>query len=887
MLGIAVVVAFLAAGLFVGRAVRARSTDSDKVAAPQDALPVLLPSGYGEENAPVPRGADPVAFVAAASRRNAQTAARVVPSPVRATSTTAAAPTVSSAPSASSTTAAVSSTTGALGSTVTSGPTLGEPPVPASSLPVIPPGADLARRPAGEGIVQILDPCADGGAGCPSGIGMTVLGQGREDLVIREVTASFTPARFALYDECIRDHPSGPNQAVLAIVSNHPAEFTINGRWGSGHASTSRNQRSHFDTDRGHGDLHDVVTCAALNPAGVTGEISIDGIDDLHSAAHLTTVLTAPLFAHKRPPTTVTRAADSAVQVTVPLRPNESAEVVGISDPDGSGRDAACRAPTAPAGDSTSTQRTYALPASLIGSASYPFDPAWDRAAIVDVTLTAGSSPYDLCVRWLSRARSFDTPHLVDAETRVVVPPTRTEARVSVEGVVPEPGQTIDPRLLGVELSNAAGAPRCAIDDHTGAFPLAVGPSWYATGVPMCVLHTGATGEWTRSTITYRGVARAANIRLATRVCRSDDPQQLCIGRFTEWYKADIPRADGRPGIGVVDLRFEYSRPRGTGTTNAGIRDSWQVHEPRPVTLDGSESASPLAQQPQLDLFRTTIRPEGGNEGRSLLVLQWFADRAVNVVARVDYNNRANCRRDPRPEVRSPAAASSGTLRIAGLCAGTTSHVGLTLTDAATGQTSSFSDLEGVHADRVGPGFTATTNGIPVEYSPRLVHNPVDRFPPGTTIRTLRTFLWVNGQVAIEDNPEYEEPRFLLADPPRLEALPCATATDYSWAPDTYRSSDPHRPATRPPTLSAVWGEDLAIHVEVWVFVSNTPCGPGHRGEIHPQEMRRYDVDVTTAGPSSALGNPHATYGADLDTSGAPIYFGVRSIVVDLGVRGA
>jgi hypothetical protein len=805
------------------------------------------------------------------------------------------APVATSPPSGPETTTSTSSTdlTSSTSSTAPTAPTtstapdvaaLGAPPV-SETAPAVrrtPIDLDLLLPMDAGTIVHLVDPCAVNGDGCPAGLAGTILSGSIEPLDITNVTTDVTPGRFALYDECARDHGAvGGNQAILAIISNHPATFTISGAW-TGTASTSERQTARYESDRDRGNVHGVVACAAIE-ADRRGEIRIDGIDEHQQSAHLTRLVDARALSRKRPPVSVNPTGELTLQVFVPIRQNEQAQVVAFRrDPFATSAFNCGYALTGPGRpvDSTSTQSIVPIPATILEGSSQ-FDSAWNRVAVTNVRMTGPSVPYDLCVRWLSRARSFDSPQLIEAETRVVNPPAHPDIRVSVDGLFALRDQTIDVSHLTVEVKADERVPRCGL---APGFPLDVADHKYETPVRMCELHGGATGEWVTGVVTYYGHRVEQAIHLMTHQCRPG-ATGVC-GDVVDRFAVDIPKPSGGPGAGFVELRFDYETPNGGNAPVGSYADThWEIMGSIPAPVPGVD-APPLLTllQPQLDVFGTMVRPEGGVEGRSILVVQWSADRAVDVVARVDFNNRSVCSRDPRPEVRSPATASSGTLRIEGLCAKTTSHVGLTLTDPATGQSSTYSDAEGVHADRVGPGFTATTSGIPVVYSPRLVAS-LHGTPPGTTIRMLRAFVWLNDTVPIEDDPDNEQPRFLLADLPRLEGVPCSSADTFSWAPDSFTSHNPDRPPTRPPTLTESWGEDVYLHVEVQVFVSVTPCGPGHRGFFHPQEMRRYDVMATTAGPSSVLASPQQTYGADLDTSGAPIYFGVRSIVVDLRAR--
>ena len=729
-------------------------------------------------------------------------------------------------------------------------------------------------------IVHLVDPCAVKEDGCPAGLAGTILAGSIEPLEITNATTDVTPGRFALYDECVRDRGAvGGSHAILAIISNHPATFTITGAW-AGTAVTSARQATRYETDRSHGNVHGVIACAVIE-AGLRGEIRIAGIDEHRQSARLTRLIDARGLSRKRPPVSVNPTGELTLQVFVPIRQSEEAQVVAFRRDPFATAAFNCGYALTSAGrsaDSTSTQTIVPIPALLL-QGSTQFDPAWSRVAVTNVRITGPSVPYDLCVRWLSRPQSFDTPQLIEAETRVVNPPAHPDLRVSVDGLFAHRGQTIDVSRLTVEVKVDERDPHCGL---APGFPLVVADAKYEPPVRMCELHGGATGEWVAGVVTYFGHRVEQPLHLMTHRCH---PGSIGVcGDVVDRFAVDIPKATGGLGAGFVELRVDYDTPNGGNASHGSFADThWEIMGSIPAPVPGADAPAPAAPaQPQLDLFTTTVGPEGGVEGRSILIVRWSADRAVDVVARVDFNDRSVCRRDPRPEVRSPATASSGTLRLEGLCAKTTSHVGLTLTDPATGRSSSYSDAEGVHADRVGPGYTATSNGIPVVYSPRLVTS-LDRTPPNTTIRTLLAAVWIDGGFRIDAAPVYSEPRFLLDDPPRLEGVPCASADSYSWAPDTDTSNDPQHPRL-PPTLTDSWGEDVGIHVEVWVFVSVSPCSSG-RGFFHPQEMRRYDVVATTAGASSILANPHQTYGAGLDTSGAPIYFGVRSIVVDLGAR--
>ena len=136
-------------------------------------------------------------------------------------------------------------TTGDSTAPVATDPTLAEPPALAD-LPELATDLDLYAIGEAPAVLRLLDPCIDGGDGCPDGVSGTILAGEREQLDILGATGAVTPAQFALYDECVRDlrHPDA-RAAVLAITSNHPATFTMTGAW-SGTATTSTRQRDRW-----------------------------------------------------------------------------------------------------------------------------------------------------------------------------------------------------------------------------------------------------------------------------------------------------------------------------------------------------------------------------------------------------------------------------------------------------------------------------------------------------------------------------------------------------------------------------------------------------------------------------------------------------------------
>ena len=116
------------------------------------------------------------------------------PPPAAATGTTLTTDTPATSGDAATTDASATTTAdGGTDTTDVRGPTLSEPPIAAADLPALLPDADLAVLPAGAGVVQILDPCADGGDGCPAGLETTILAGGIEPLSIVEATTAVTP----------------------------------------------------------------------------------------------------------------------------------------------------------------------------------------------------------------------------------------------------------------------------------------------------------------------------------------------------------------------------------------------------------------------------------------------------------------------------------------------------------------------------------------------------------------------------------------------------------------------------------------------------------------------------------------------------------------------
>jgi hypothetical protein len=428
---------------------------------------------------------------------------------------------------------------------------------------------------------------------------------------------------------------------------------------------------------------------------------------------------------------------------------------------------------------------------------------------------------------------------------------------------MPGRDQPIDTRRLTVDLKTVEGAPGCTFAAGSPGFPLASGPDRYASAVPMCLIHTGRVGEWSESTVTNQGVVRRSSLRLSNRVCHTGStPIRPCAGAFTEWYSLVVPKPTGGDSGGVVLLRFDYSLPHaGPDALSASSfyvhRDTFGVLPGGQVTLPSGDTVGLTTTQPLLDTFATTVRPEADAQGQSVLLAQWVADRPVTVTAAVEDNDPDTCSRDPKPTATSVEPATSGTLRLDGLCAGTRSSVGLTLR-AATGETASYTDVEGLHADRVGPGFTATTHGTPLTISPAVLFANVAGQPPGSVIRTLRMVVRANGQSIINAQMSYDLHQGIVT--PRLDQFPCSSLAAFRFTPASHLSPEYPIPASPRPML---WPEDVYITVSADINIGTDPCAQpnGHPPSYRSTDFHEYGFPVTTAGPDSILLTPSGTHG--------------------------
>ncbi|MDQ3293896.1 MAG: hypothetical protein M3527_05530, partial [Actinomycetota bacterium] len=433
-------------------------------------------------------------------------------------------------------------------------------------------------------------------------------------------------------------------------------------------------------------------------------------------------------------------------------------------------------------------------------------------------------------------------------------------------------------------LKTAEGTPGCTLAAGSPGFPLATGPDKYVTPVPMCLLHTGTVGEWTEATVTYHGQSIRAAIRLLNRPCNIGSTRPgRCGTRLSEWYYLRVPKATGGDSGGLVLLRLDYQPPRAAGGYSFYTsRDTFGVTADGGVSLTGEDNADVRSAQPQLDTFATSVRPEGGTEGQSLLIVNWVADRPVIVTAQVEGNDPETCSRDPRPSVASPTLANSGTLRLAGLCAGTQTSVGLTLHTEA-GASATYSDLEGVHADRVGPGYSATTDRIPITISPAIMLGPdLSGLFPGSVVRTLGANLYAgtnrdgrwgpDTQMVIRAPiaSDLQEP-LLAVIPPVLNQMPCASATAFRFTAESYVARMFQGPGARTPLplrMSLMVPEDLHFQIAGNFEVGNEACGlPNDRllgfALSSAENLHYYPFTVTTFGPDSILLNPRATHGVD------------------------
>jgi hypothetical protein len=849
-----VVGASLGAGLLLGRFVHDGGTQSELPAAGR-ALPVLAPSAYGPTGEPLPDALPPDAAPAPDAPATAAraTAARydVAPradasapgTPILAAPATESAPPSTTEPTpADSVTVPTEPTTSAPASEA-----IGEPPVsePAPAVRDTPIDLDLLLPADAGPVYRLVDPCADGGDACPAGVGGTILAGGIEPLQILNATTDVTPGRFALYDECVRQNGAvGGDQAILAIISNHPARFTISGAW-SGSAETSARQRSRYETDRSRGNPHGVVACAVV-AAGRRGEIRVHGVDDYDTTADIVRLIDARPLSRKRPPVSVNPTGELTLQVFVPIRENEVTQAVAFRrDPFATasidcGRYWELGHPADRLPDSTSSQTIVPIPA-LVLEGSTEFDPAWNRVAVVNVRLTGPSVPYDLCVRWFSREHSYDLPQLIDAETRVVYPPAHPDIRVSVVGLSAFEHQTIDVNHLTVDVKVDEHVPPCGL---APGFPLTVAAGRYATPVPVCALHTGATGDWVYGRVTYFGHVVDEPIHVGTHTCRPGSPQYC--GDVVESYIVNVPKPSGDPGGGFVEFRFAYNTPGGGMRSTGSYADThWEVMGSIPAQVDGQDSEPVLVFGPQLDTFQTRVLPGPGELSRDTLVVQWTSDRPVRTEAFVEGSDFYTCERSPRPRAASTDLATSGVLDLTGLCAGTRHDVGIHLTDEE-GRTNTYSNVEGSSGDRSAPGFVATTAGTPVHFALSFNLSNLGSLPAGTTVRLRSVIASVNGERTYGQS---YFPRYFLDGSGSLDDLPCADN------PAGWRHMIGGTPSSSDYTFAGTWAEDITVWLEVQVYFTQTPCGqPTNANSFHaPSSWLRREIFV-----SAPLTHQHA-----------------------------
>jgi hypothetical protein len=699
--------------------------------------------------------------------------------------------------------------------------------------------------------VRLLDPCVKGGKGCPSGITGTVLANERESLHVLEATADVTPARFSIYDQCVRDQVRpDASTAVLAIISNHPATFTMSGLY-SGTARTSARQRSRWQAARDRGADRDVVTCAALNPVGRHGSIHVEGRDDLGATDRLDTVIDVKPLDRKRPPVSVVPTGDLALQVSAPVRDSEYVQVWAVTRNSPAAGASRCGG-TEDHPDSLSRTRIVQIPPAVLTSGAYPYDPVWRWIDVVDVRLQGGSGPYELCVRWFHRQRSYDVPQLVDAQSFRVLPPTRNEVRIAIEGVFPGAGDLIDASRLSVAVKNADGAPPCAAGPGTAVFPL--GPDKYAAPVALCGAHTGATGEWTSTTVRHGGGEIRSALRLSSRFCHTGSSAiRPCTGPFTEWYSLAIPKLTGGVGRGVVLLRLDYDVPGDRSMFSE--RDRFLVLPGIDVAVSATDIPEYTNPSPQVDTFATTFHAAPGVAGRSTLVLQWNANQPVTVSALVEQNDADTCSRDPRPQVDTTTPAATGTLEITHLCALTRTRIGVNIR-TADGRTASYSDIPG-RADRSGTGFTATTEGIPVTFSPAVVvHDPFG-VEPTSVVRFVSAAVIINGGPVISSYPLTQLQRSLRQI--QVGELPCFPLAGLRAT----NSNLPSYIAAGP--QHALWGED--VHMTVWanIYVRPIACTgvDAHPADAYAANSHNFDFVAQTTGPYSVLAHPADDVGCD------------------------
>ncbi len=565
-----------------------------------------------------------------------------------------------------------------------------------------------------------VDPCAprpdgdDAGppaADCPNGTRATVLpivSLGDAYITMRQVGRA--GARGA---SCPESTPATSGGLVLEMMTNAPGDFVItitdiagrNGNVGTFNITTAAADAEAWATALAAGvDPNQlsslIVHCVALDDlppnARLVAFARFTRAEDGDNAYALKEVITTP--SPVRPPTLVVPIGTNRLLVSVAHTRAQFASLDAWVSLDGQ---PSCEPTTAP-GDRLRSNGIINSTADINALRARGYDENYRRRTTAIFWVPEGRS-INVCARTFdSTGPSFRTSQPAQRDATVVHSPDMVVPVVSVESVTPRT------RLAGaraqVWLSWARGD---FCGSYSGTFNdvNAIDPPDYDNvcdgGAP-----SGASGHASNVVVTTglrtagssESVETRAVLPVRARACTGGDDEGFgatCPSPPTEWYRVPLATIPVRTGIcspGLFESTCEPpTRDAVAGTVTVRVdwvqggvsgRSGWLVE---PIVAGGRATELPAA--PQLDLTRyAEVTGEGVRQGVNFNLL---ADRPVDWTLTVP---EGTCRREDatEPVWRSSATSPQFTVRANGFCTSVWVQFIVTLTDPATGASSTY-----------------------------------------------------------------------------------------------------------------------------------------------------------------------------------------------------
>ncbi|MGH9031952.1 MAG: hypothetical protein ACRDZV_07450, partial [Acidimicrobiia bacterium] len=566
-------------------------------------------------------------------------------------------------------------------------------------------GGGTGGEEAGDGPVSIFtDECAgpepgsDPAEDCPEGAGGTVL-------ALTEPWPQwvlFFPERRAggWSSRCSTD-PVGANEIPATVVTLNPGTIQLE-YWPDGDpAAVTTVERSTADeADPEHQLWRGWFEDSTLNLENHKRVQYCLVLGDLSSGSYRYRVTSTDIFGsssvdegwfagpdeRSRPPVTIRARDDTLLRVLVPVRSgaNETAVILGVPQ---SGPDASTCAAVEAAGwrSYPIRGRTHSIGTSDAvdvdggrGSASYPWDPNYDRVTRKMVSIDEGTTT-SICIWWVSGPRrSFDASRVNEREEHLVTAPNRYRARVSVESMTFT--QFVDTADVVVRVGSTGPDPcgsRVRVLDEdvraTGDEATAVVLDRLVCDLTE-VGDVGAIGDSIDVHVQGRelGTPETTRLDLSRLPCAGG----VCEPEHTDWYRLNIPGARGVRSVGVMLLRVDLV----DGPAEGG--DDYSFGTPAP--FDGSDVDPPdPPPYPRLDIY-TGVTPIAGRHDALQVVANLDRPATVRV-----FPVWSDLPWSPEPcllpggtgAAVSPAPAANHVFVIERLCAGHRYDFGVEMTD--------------------------------------------------------------------------------------------------------------------------------------------------------------------------------------------------------------